>query len=340
MTKRFLTVTSLCLSLGLLSAADFPKAEITNGVIRARLYLPDTGDGFYRGTRFDWSGAIYSLEYKGHEFYGPWFHKTDPDIHDFVYKKSEIIAGPCSAITGPADEFQPLGWNEAQPGGNFVKIGVGVLRKPGTGRYDNFRMYKIVDPGKWTIRKGLDSIQFTHELADSSSGYAYSYQKTVHLSEGKSQMVLEHKLRNTGTHAIQTSVYNHNFLVLDKQAPGPGLVITVPFQIQTPRPPNKKLASIRGNQIVYLKTLEDQDVVATPVQGFRDSLTDSEIRIENRRLGIGMRIQSNRALSRESLWSIRTVVAMEPFVSITIEPGREFDWKSTYDYYTLAAGAK
>jgi hypothetical protein len=111
------------------------------------------------------------------------------------------------------------------------------------------------------------------------------------------------------------------------------LVITVPFQVQTQRPPNEELAAVRGNQIVYLKTLEHRDVVTTPIEGFGHSPADNEIRIESSRLGVGMRISGDRPLLRENLWSIRTVIAMEPFVSIAIEPGNEFTWTSTYDYY-------
>jgi hypothetical protein len=31
---------------------------------------------------------------------------------------------------------------------------------------------------------------------------------------------------------------------------------------------------------------------------------------------------------------------MEPFVSVAVEPAKEFNWKSTYNYYTLAATSK
>ena len=48
-----------------------------------------------------------------------------------------------------------------------------------------------------------------------------------------------------------------------------------------------------------------------------------------------MKIHGDGPLLKESLWSIRTVLAMEPFVSIDVEPGAEFTWKATYDYYTL-----
>jgi len=80
--------------------------------------------------------------------------------------------------------------------------------------------------------------------------------------------------------------------------------------------------------------------VAFPLEGFSDSVKDHEIRIENSKLGAGMRISTDRPLSSESLWSIRTVIAMEPFVAVSIEPGNEFTWKSTYSYYTLPVGAK
>jgi hypothetical protein len=100
------------------------------------------------------------------------------------------------------------------------------------------------------------------------------------------------------------------------------------------------MAEIRGNQIVYLKTLEGRDVVTAPLQGFGDSATDNQIRIESTKVGAGMKITSNRPLARENLWSIRSVVAMEPFVAIAIEPGSEFQWNSTYSYYTLPAGPK
>ena len=194
--------------------------------------------------------------------------------------------------------------------------------------------------GKRTIKKDRKSIEFTQEVADASSGYAYTYRKTMRLTEGKPEMVFEHSLKNTGRCAVRTSVYNHNFLVLDGQPPGPGFVITVPFQIQTRRPPTKELAEIRGNQIVYVKTLENRDIVTTPLQGFTDSPKDNDIRIENSRLGVGMRITADRPLSSESLWSIRTVLAIEPFVAMSIEPGNEFTWKSRYTYYTLPAGTK
>jgi len=326
----------ILLITGLLPAADFPDAEISNERLSVKIFLPDANRGFYRATRFDWSGVIHSLKSAGHEYYGLWFQSIDPAVHDFVYKGADIVASPCTGIPGPVDEFSPLGWDEAKPGGTFVKIGVGVLRRPDNAKYDNFRLYDLADPGKWTINKRSESMEFTQVVHDRASGYGYTYRKSVRLARGKAQMSLEHRLANTGTHSIRTRVYNHNFLVLDGKPPGPGLVITVPFQIQTEEPPDKRWAEVRGNQIVYLKELANEDIVTTPLQGFSDGATDNQIRIENSTLGAGMKITGDRPLVSEGLWSIRAVVAMEPFVSIEIESAHEFTWTSTYEYYKLS----
>src|SRR5215813_13865922 len=84
-------------------AAQPPEAEIANSKVKAKLYLPDGEKGYYQGTRFDWSGVIASLEANGHNYFGKWFDRYDPKIHD--------------AITGPVEEFltgdSALGYNEA-----------------------------------------------------------------------------------------------------------------------------------------------------------------------------------------------------------------------------------
>ena len=333
MMKSICTLISLAMSLSPLPAADLPKAEISNGPLEAKIYLPDAKRGFYQGTRFDWSGVIDSLKFQGHNYYGPWFNKTRPDVHDFIYEGNDIIAGPCSAITGPVDEFAPLGWDDAKPGESFIKIGIGALRKPGDGKYDHYTLYPIADHGKWNVKRHSDSVEFTQQL--SAAGYSYVYRKTVRLVPGKPEMVLEHSLKNRGARAIHTNVYNHNFLTLDEQSPGPGVTISVPFQIQSTHPPDKKLAEIRSNKILYIDALKDRNTVATPIEGFSDKVSDHIVRIEDTRVGAGMKIQADRPLWRESLWSIRTVLAVEPFIEITVDPGAEFSWSSTYEYYVL-----
>jgi hypothetical protein len=328
----------------LVSGADYPSTEISNGQLRAKLYLPDAQNGFYRSTRFDWSGVIYSLEYKGHNYYGPWFQKIDPNVYDFGYDGEDVVSAPFTAMVGPGEEYntnmRALGYDEAKPGGTFIKIGVGVLRKPDEPKYDHSKPYEIVDGGKWSVKPGKDSIQFIQEISDPNSHYGYRYEKTIRLTKGKPEMVIEHTLKNTGTKNIETSMYNHNFWTLDKQPPGPDLSISFPFQIQSPRPPNSELGAIRGSQIVYAKTLEGKDRMTAAIRGFGESASDYNIRVENTKAGAGVHITGDRPLSNAQLWSIKTVMAIEPYISMKIEPGNEFNWKITYDYYTLNEPSK
>src|SRR5262245_17292248 len=43
-------------------APNAPAVRITNGLVTAVLYLPDAERGYYRATRFDWSGVVADLQ--------------------------------------------------------------------------------------------------------------------------------------------------------------------------------------------------------------------------------------------------------------------------------------
>ncbi len=257
-------------------AVEVPKAEISNGQIRATIYLPDARTGWYRSTRFDWSGIISSLKYGGHEYYGPWFSKVDPSVRDFDYAGSSVVVSALSSAMGPAEEYQTdgkaLGYDEAKGGGTFIKIGVGVLRKPPDEvKYDHYKEYEIVDSGKWSVHKSASSVEFTQEVSDPGSQYGYRYTKIVRLVKDKPELVIEHVLKNTGARAIRSTMYNHNFLVLDGQAPGPTLVTRTAYPIKSQHPPEKGIGEIRGDQLVYLKTLENKERMTASLTGFGSS---------------------------------------------------------------------
>jgi hypothetical protein len=140
----------LLVSLGLLGAAAMqsppPAADITNGLVSATIYLPHTVNGFYRSTRFDWSGMIARLDHAGHHYYGPWFTRRDDAVRDFIYAGDDIVVSAQSAAVGPAEEFRlPIGYEAAPAGGTFVKMGVGVLRKPDAAAYSPYKTYEIVN---------------------------------------------------------------------------------------------------------------------------------------------------------------------------------------------------
>ena len=228
--------------------------------------------GYYRGTRFDWSGADRQPAVsKGHEYFGQWFEKYDPKLHD--------------AIMGPVEEFRTsdagLGYAEAKTGETFIRIGVGVVRKPEEQQYRAFNTYEIVNNGKWSVKKAGDRVEFTHQLTD-GAGYAYVYRKVVRLTKGKPQLVLEHSLKNTGKKAIDTAVYDHNFFVIDGTPTGPEFTVKFPFELHGTRD-LKDIAELRREQLVYKRDIEKGESIITELQGFGPTAADYDIRIENRK---------------------------------------------------------
>jgi len=308
-----------------------PSVEIDNEVVKAKLYLPDSEKGYYRGTRFDWSGVIASLEHKGHSYFGVWFDKYDPKIHD--------------AITGPVDEFlsgdggtSTLGYDEAAVGGTFMRVGVGLLKKPAEARFQRFNTYDIVDHGRWSTVPREDSVTFQHTLRDASSGYGYIYRKVVRLVKGQPDLRIEHSLRNISSRArvIQTDVYNHNFFVIDGQPTGPDFKVDFNFPLQSKR--ELGIAAIKDRELTYQRPQKAEDRVMTELAGYAPgNVAHHEFRVTNKKTGASVRVTGDKPLSKILYWSTPRVLSPENFISLKIDPGKEVRWNLRYEFSVAGA---
>jgi hypothetical protein len=334
------SITCLVLYASVIQAKDgtnAPQAAIDNGVVRAKLYLPDAEKGYYQGTRFDWSGVFASLTYKGHNYFGPWFEKYDPKTND--------------AISGPVEEFltgapsvghdtaTAIGYTEAKPGETFIRIGVGVLRKPAEEKFNRFKTYEIVDAGTWKVEREAERVSFHHAIADASSGYAYEYMKIARLEPSKPLLVLQHSLKNTGRKPISTEVYDHNFLTIDGQPTGRDFTLTFPFDVTASGELNG-FVETKGKQMVYVNDVGHQDkerqFVMAELKGYGSSSRDYDIRVENKKTGAGVHIAGDRPLQQILFWSVNTVLSPEPYLHFDIAPGETATWKITYEFYENA----
>jgi hypothetical protein len=308
--------------------ATAPIITISNDKITARVARIDAARGFYNGTRFDQAGVITSLILNDKEFYGPWFERTAPEVLDYTYLGDTIVAGPDSAISGPVEEFAPLDF-QAKPG-LFVKIGVGVLYQPDTQAYDHYRHYRILDAGQRTTRITKTSITFTQVL--SNAGYSYVYEKSLALVLDKPQLLITHRLKNTGTRTINTTVYDHNFLRL--VAGNGGVRVTFPFALHAASPPAADLIRIQGNTLTYLRPMANKERISFPVTGFGNTAADYDFMIEHTATGAGVRIQGDQPLTRVNIFSIDRVQSVEPYIAIDLAPGAEKRWTYTYTFGT------
>lgn len=309
--------------------SDHPQATLRQGATVAVVFLPNASTGYYRASRFDWAGVVPCLNVQGHNFFGEWFPSYDPLLND--------------AITGPVEEFRSedgaLGYAQANPGGPFVKIGVGVLRRLDASPYQFGITYPLLDGGKRSTSVGPDHITFTQEL-HASTGVAYRYQKTLRLEANGGSLVLEHSLTNLGRQPIVTDVYDHDFYMLDGKPTGPGMRVHFAFPPRAIPPPTGKAdgvlepaATIEGSDLVYLQPLASHQTVASYLGGYGPGAADYDITFSDATAGISVRQTADHPISRLYLWSIPTTVAPEAYIHLDIAPGATEHWTIRYAFH-------
>ncbi len=300
--------------------ADLPEAVITNGLVSAKLYLPDRENGYYRGARFDWAGVISSLEYKNHSYFGKWFEKYDPFLHD--------------AIMGPVDEFRiPLGFDEAGPGEEFVKVGVGLLRRPDGKPYSFSRKYEVTDSGEWEVGVTGNRVTFSQKLK-SGNGYAYLYEKVVKLAEGEPRLVIEHRLTNTGSRPITTNTYNHNFFMIDREPTGPGLSTTFGFDIAAEGNGFGDIAYAKDRSLTFTRQLQKgEHVFCEDLKAVKDTPAPYSFTVENRKTGAGVQVTGSRPVDTMIYWACPTTACPEPYINISLKSGEVTEWSISYEFY-------
>ncbi|MBC2667483.1 hypothetical protein H7F51_18345 [Novosphingobium flavum] len=315
--------------------AAAPKVVLASGKLKVTIAPPDGKKGFYRSTRFDWSGMITDVTLGATHFYGPWTDGVSEEVHDFADTPTGVVVSPRNPATGPAEEFANRdgetvpGYNAAPAGGTFIKIGVGRLRKADLKPYDHFNAYDIVDGGTWTLRRTPARMVFIQRLPTGADGYGYEYEKSVTLAPG-GVMTIAHRLRNTGRLPIQTQLYTHNFARFGGAEIGPGVTARFPFPLTGPVS-DPALAAIDGNELRYLKPLHPGDRIQLPAQPGDPALNGGPFTITGAN-GASITMAADVPLVRTAIWSIRRTVAIEPFVAINVASGAEQRWSWRYTY--------
>ena len=185
---------------------------LKNNQLTLQLDLPSEN---YCFSRFDWTGKITALKYKGLFITGSENNEGDP----------ENLLGK-----GFYNEFgieSPLGFSETPIGGWFHKIGVGLLKKE-EALYQPGKKYQI-KPAIFKVNQTANRI-FIRCTSESMNGYSYVLEKNIVLLENGFR--IDYKLQNTGTKKIVTDEYVHNFMAIDKDPIGNNYSLEFPFQLQ------------------------------------------------------------------------------------------------------------
>jgi hypothetical protein len=324
------------LSIGTVSAADYPKIELSTKKLKLTCYPPDAEKGFYRGSRFCWGGVLGDVEVGGFKLFHAWKDKHDPTNND--------------DIIGPVLEFgqdSPLGYAEAKVGEPFVKIGVGELTKPKEDKYSFFNNYKVTNPGVWKVRHPKkrdsygDEIEF-RQTVNSKNGYSYHLVLRVNLYDTSEDttMHVDYELINIGTKNMATDVYNHNFFNVDKQTVGPKYSIGLEDTVE----PTKDSAFGDRAKIVG-KAVEFPKPLAKDAAFGRLVLTDDKkpypytfrlVYTAADQKWVKVEVLDSwpdeKRCKKFQVWAIGTVMCPEPFYDIALEPGESVKWWTSYSF--------
>ena len=269
-----------------------------------RLELHHPSDGYYEGTRFDRSGVFKSLIFKGMELCGPWFKQYSPTKHD--------------AVLGPAEEFSLI-----QAGPYWLKPGVGLLT-PDLEPYDRFKLYPVIDPGRWDVEERGTSVFFYHAL----EGY-YFYTKEIRkVSESSFEIIHELKpqIPWDGT------VYNHNFFTMGKMETGPSRMIDFPFRPEgTWRAAYDSVAFTDGG-IRFSRTLREGESVYTG-NIHQAGKTGMPYDFTLREGPLSLHIQGDVPVTHTVLWANHRIACVEPYNQLKAAPGETLRWTIHYQFY-------
>jgi hypothetical protein len=275
--------------------------ELKNGKTRALLDSPGEA---YSGGRFDHCGIVTGLSYDGHEFCG--IESESP---------GELSGTGGLGLCCEFGIAEPVGFNETEQGGEFLKIGVGWLRKT-TGEYAHMHPYPASPPRELSAeRDGERGAAFVFD-SGVKNGYGARCEKRLAL-EGDGLLV-GYRLRNTGAKPIRTTEYCHNFLCVDGRPVDAGYRLATGF----PRIDGAIAGLLAAGQSPYYALFAGGDLPG----GFRGWT------LSHGACGVALSEAVPFPVLRFAVWGTGSVLSAECFIDISVGPGETMEWQRRYSF--------
>jgi hypothetical protein len=315
------TVLFLLLIIPFVASSQHKKdTEMTyvlkNKNLEIQIDLPLTN---YNFSRFDWTGKIVSVKYKGVPVSGVEKLNDEDDTKSGkgFYNEFGIEAA--------------IGFNETNEGDWFHKIGVGLLKKEDK-EYLFSRKYEI-QPAQFTVTTKPDKISISCK-SQSMNGYAYEYRKEIELVE--SGFIIKYFLKNTGTKTINTDEYDHNFIAINKELTGSDYILKFPFNMKPERfdaivNPEGKVEI--GQKEITFNGMPDEQFFFSNISGGEN--VNAAWEIINTKNKIGISETGSFKTAKVNVWGWKHVISPELFFNISVEPGKEIEWSRTYNVFEI-----
>lgn len=282
------------------------------------LHIDDPNEN-YNFSRFDWSGKITQLKYKGIPFSVN--ERTDNHIENDFGKGFYNEFGMDTA----------LGFEEAEIGGWFHKIGIGYLKKD-SDSYDFTKKYKIL-PADFTIESNDNYIKITCTTKE-INGYSYVLIKSFSLIEAGFQ--IDYSLENTGEKDIINEEYTHNFLAINNDIMSENYELNFPFNLDSSTfyslvNPEQKV-EIFSDKFAFNGTPNDQFFFSNLVDNKQIA---NQWKLIHKQLKLGIQESTSFTTDKVNLWGWQHVISPELFCKIFVKSRETYQWKRVYKVFEI-----
>lgn len=273
----------------------------------------------YNFSRFDWTGKITGVKFKGI----PLTSVEDPNGGNQNHLGK-----------GFYNEFgieTALGFEETKIGDWFHKIGVGLLKKEDS-EYAFHKPY-VIKPAKFFTKTAANSIRIDC-ISEKVNGYAYELRKEIELQE--QGFKIKYLLKNTGEKAISTTEYSHNFIAINNDFIGANYELNFPFPLKS-----KLFGETVNTEAAVIIDTNKISFCSVPKTPFFFSNLSGRAPVKSAwelihlKSKIGIRENSNFIANKINLWGWQHVVSPEVFFDINIAPGKSVEWTRSYEVFEL-----
>lgn len=294
---------------------NFPHVVLENGDWKLLVADPTVDDPYYQGTRFVWSGMVAKAWWRG--------------VPVFIEHSLDEPMGHHDRAGGTAEEFDIEGTPEIEAtpvGGEFLKIGVGILERDVAEPYFFARSYPIIQmPVRTMVKRDAKSVVFDETLENSALGLGYRLQIEIVL-KGNAFLV-QRKLTNLGAKPLVTEHYCHNFIRLGDATIGPDVRLSWRGKMRfLSQKGETGVLALDDGSIGFERNPEKLDfsVQAAVPRKFR-----GPVKVTSAASGLELSFTSSEPLSRFAIWGERDRVCPELFNKFEIQPGEAVEWSTT-----------
>lgn len=289
---------------------------LKNKNLEVRIDLPFEN---YNFTRFDQTGKIVDVLYKGTSF--ATIERTD-DVDQNKFGQ------------GFYNEFGieiPVGFEDLEIGQYFHKIGVGLLRKE-SNQYFFLNEYQL-EKAKFENILEKDRLRI---ICTSGLSHGYSYILTKDIILDDHSFRIEYSLENNGVMDIKTAEYIHNFISIDKDLIGKNYILKFPFELDSrafSQSINKeKKAQINGSEITF-ENPPNEPIFYSHLNGHK--IVEATWELFNLEKNLGVREIGNFTTNKVNLWGWTHVVSPELFYMVDVKPQEIAKWSRTYQFFEI-----